>query len=132
MANAVDAQGQVFKNGSVTMLARVVGADAANITQADISSVAYSVYTLDEDDQDSLTVVTGHDATAITVSALIYDTLQTDDLWSIDSTGYNFSHILDVSTNQAFTVAGKKYLVVFSLTPASGQVILVRYEFTAI
>ena len=132
MANAIDAQGVVFKNGSVTMLARVVRQDAANITQVAISSIVYSVYLLDDDDPDSREAVTGHDAESVAVADLIYDSLQTDDTWSVDATGYNFAHVLDVSTDQAFTVAGKTYLVVFSLTPASGQVILVRFRFQCV
>ena len=132
MANAVDAQGQVFRNGSLTMLARVVGADAADITQSDISTATYSVYLLDDEDPDSRTAITGHEDESITVSALIYDTLQTDDLWSVDTTGYNFAHVLDVSTYDAFPVAGAEYLVEFKLTPATGQVIVVRFKVRAI
>lgn len=133
MANAADIQGTVFKNGSATLLGRVVGADGSAITQSDISSAKYTVYQLDEDDADAGTPIAGHADVAITpVGSLIFDTLQNDDLWDVDSTGYNFKHVLDVSANQAFAVAGRTYRVAFELTPTSGQVILVRFRVHAI
>ena len=133
MASAADIHGTVFKNGSATLLARVVGADAAAVAQADIASAKYTVYLLDADDPDAGAAVTGHTAVAVAVADLIFDALQTDDLWDVDATGYNFRHILDVSTAQAFAAAGVSYLVVFSLTPADGsQVILVRFRLRAI
>ena len=132
MAHASDIFGTVFKNGSATLLARVVGADGTPVKQADIASAEYGVYLLDDDDPDAAAVVTGHDGVSIGVSSLIFDTLQTDGVWDVDSTGYNFKHVLDVSTNQAFTVAGRTYRIVFELTPADGQTILVRFRVHAI
>ena len=132
MNSASDIIGTVFKNGSATLLARVVGADGTPVNQADIASVQYGVYLLDNDDPDAETVVTGHDGVSIGVSSLIFDTLQTDSVWDVDETGYNFKHVLDVSANQAFAVAGRTYRIVFELTPAAGQIILVRFRVHAI
>ena len=67
--------------------------------------------------------MTGHEGESVTVPSLIFDSLQNDDLWDVDDTGYNFKHTLDVSANQVFLVAGRTYLVVFTLTPVSGQAI---------
>ena len=132
MADAADIHGTAFKNGSATLLARVVGNDAANIVQADIASARYSVYLLDDQDADSRTAVSGHGDVSLTVADIIFNTLQTDDLWTVDSVGYNFRHVLDVSGNQALAVAGRRYLVEFELTPNSGQVILVRFRVNVI
>ena len=132
MPDAADVHGTAFKNGSVTCLARVLGNDASAIEQADISSGVYSVYLLDDNDADSRTAVTGHVAGELTIASVIFDTLQTDDLWSVDSTGYNFKHVLDVSSNQAFATAGRRFLVEYTLTPASGQKIIVRFRPNAI
>lgn len=133
MADATDIRGTVFKNGSATLLARVVGADGSAVQQADIDSAEYTVYLLDETDPDAGTPVTGHTAEAAAVASLIYDALQTDDLWGdADATGYNFRHTLDVADNQAFAAAGRSYRIVFELTPAAGQVILVRFRVYAI
>lgn len=131
MPDASDIAAAVFKDGSATLLARVVGADGSAITQSDLSSAKYTVYLLDPNDPDSWTAVTGHTDKSLVVADTIYDTLQTDALWDVDSTGYNLKHILDVSSNQAFDTAGKMYRVVFELTPTSGQVILVRFLLSA-
>ena len=128
MADAQDIHGTVFKNGSATLLARVVGADGSPVTQSDVASAKYTVTLLDESDPDAATPVTGHTDVAVAVASLIYDTLQNDDLWDVDDTGYNLKHVLDVSANQAFATAGRSYRITFELVPTSGQVILVRFR----
>lgn len=128
MADAADIHGNVFRNGSAILLARVVGADGSAIAQADLSSAMYTIYALDDEDLDAAIPVTGHTAASVEVASLIYDALQTDDLWDVDDTGYNFKHVLDVSLYQAFEVAGVAYRIKFELTPTSGQVILVRFR----
>lgn len=132
MPESPEIHGTVFKNGSATLLARVVGEDGSPVSRASLSAAAYTVYTLDVDDPDAAVAVAGHDNVSVAVSALIYDTLQTDALWDVDTIGYNFRHMLDVSTNQAFATAGQTYRIVFRLTPTSGQVILVRFRVYAI
>ncbi|MHC4406018.1 MAG: hypothetical protein ACYTG0_40795 [Planctomycetota bacterium] len=128
MASASDVNGVAFKNGSATLLARVVGADGAALVQSNLSSAKYTAYLLDDNDPDAATPVAGHTDAAVAVASLIYDALQNDDLWDVDETGYNFKHVLDVSVNQVFTTAGRAYRIVFELTPTSGQVILVRFR----
>jgi len=128
---AIDTQGQVFKRGTATLMARVRGNDAGNITRDDVASIAYSIYRLDEDDVDSRAAVENHDAVDVTVADVIFDALQTDDdRWTVDSTGYNFRHTIPISSYVAFAVAGVHYLVEYTLTMASGQgeKILVRYD----
>ena len=132
MADASDVHGVVFKNGSATFLARVVGAQGTLITQAVVASAKYTAYLLDENDPDVATAVTGHADVSVDVASLIYDSLQNDDLWDADEVGYNFKHVLDVSSHQVFTIAGRIYRVVFELAPTSGQVILVRFRLHAI
>ena len=132
MADAAEIHGTAFKGGSATLLARVVGSDAAAIVQADIASISFSVYLLDDQDADSRTAVTGHTDVSPNVNDIVFNTLQTDALWTVDETGYNFRHVLDVSEHQAFAIAGRRYLVEFELTPTSGQAILVRFRVNVI
>ena len=132
MAEAIDIHGSAFKNGSATLLARIVGPDGANILQSDVNTIEYTVYLLDDQDPDSRTPVAGHTDVALTVADVIFNTLQTDAIWTVDATGYNFRHVLDVSSNQAFAVAGRRYLVEYQLTPAVGQMILVRFRINVI
>lgn len=127
-----DIHGTVFKNGSATLLARVVGADGSPINRAAIASAKYTVYLLDTTEKDSRTAVSGHTNVAVDKASLIFDTLQTDAIWDVDYTGYNFKHVLAVTSNQAFSTAGESYLIVFTLTPVSGQPILVRFRVTSI
>jgi len=128
MADATDIHGSVFKNGSVTLLARIVGAGGANVVQADISAIQYTVYLLDDQDPDARSGVSGHTDVALSVAAVLFNSLQTDPRWTVDATGYNFCHVLDVSAHQAFTIAGRRCLVEYRLTPSGGQVIVVRFR----
>ncbi|MBU4273199.1 MAG: hypothetical protein KKA28_15170 [Planctomycetes bacterium] len=132
MAEALDIHGAAFKNGTVTLLARVVGDDADPVTIADINSIEYTVYLLNDQNPDNRTAVEGHTEVTLTVSDVLFNSLQTDSLWTVDATGYNFRHVLDVSEHQAFAVAGRRYLVEYQLTPAVGQVIVVRFRINVI
>ena len=128
MAEAIDIHGSAFKNGTVTLMARIVGEDDTPVTTSDISSIKYSIYLLDDQDADSRTAVSGHSDASLTVSNVLFDSLQTDSFWTVDATGYNFRHTPDVSANVAFAVAGRRYLVEYLLTPSLGQVIVVRFR----
>ena len=134
MSEPVELFGVVFKNASCVLLARVVGPDNSTpIVQSDIASAKYTVYLIDPHDADDDTPVEGHTDVALTVSAVIFNDLQTDDLWGeTDDAGYNFKLVLDVSAKQAFSAAGREYRIVVSLTPNSGQVIPVRFRVSAI
>ena len=132
MAEASDIHGTAFKNGSATLLARIVGQDGANILQADVYTIKYTAYLLDDQDSDSRTPVDGHTDMSLTVANIIFDTLQTDATWTVDEYGYNFRHLLDVSVDQAFAVAGRRYLIEYQLTPVAGQMVLVRFRINVI
>jgi len=132
MPSATDIHGQVFRDGSATLLARAVGGTGSPLVQADVASAQYTVYLLDEKNPDTWTPVTGHTNVSVPIDALIFDTLQTDNLWTVDATGYNFRHVLDVSAQPAFAIAGQSYLIVFELTPTIGQVILLRFRLKSI
>jgi len=125
---STDTYGTVFKGGTATCLARVVGQDAAAITRTDVSSIQYSVYLLETDDPDARAAVEGHDAVALDKISVVFDSLQTDARWTRDSTGYNFRHTIDVASEAAFALAGRDYLVEYRLAPVDGQVVLVRFR----
>lgn len=110
------------------LMRRVTGNDGANITQSDISSATYSIFLLDDQDADSRTAVGIHTDVGLTIASVIFDALQDDDLWnSRDDTGYNFRHQVPTSSGEAFTIAGRQYLMEYKLTPSSGQVIVFRF-----
>lgn len=132
MASAKEITRSVFKNGSAVFMARVVGNNGVAINQASISAAEYSVYLVEAGTDDDDVVVASHDAVALTVASIIFDTLQTTDTaWTLaggDATGYNLRYEIDVATVQAFTIADRYYRVIFKLTPVSGQAILVRFK----
>ncbi|MBN1393740.1 MAG: hypothetical protein JW959_01730 [Pirellulales bacterium] len=128
MAEALDTHGEAFKNGTVTLLARVVGGDADPITIADVDSIEYSIYLLDDQNPDDRTAVDGHADASLTVADVLFNSLQTDSLWTVDATGYNFRHTPEVAAYPAFAVAGRRYLVEYRIAPTLGQVIIVRFR----
>lgn len=144
MPEAHDIYGVVFKNGTATLLGRIMGADGNAITQstfpaAGLSSsgecgvtASYTLYLLDDQDPDSRTPVSGHENVAVAIADLIYDALQTDDIWTVDDEGYNFKHTLDICPDNAFAIAGRRYLVVFRLYPLDGDVIIARFRLNCI
>jgi hypothetical protein len=129
---AVRIYGTVNHGSTATLLRRVKGWTGQALRQADISSIRYTIKLIDERDEADNTVVSGHSAVAVSVATSVYDTLQTDDRWTPDATGYNFAHTPDVAQNQAFSEIGRRYLVEYTLTPASGQVIVLQFVLTCI
>lgn len=118
-----DIYATAFKNGTVILRARVYK-DGADITRANIATIAYSIYLLDGGDPDTRTVVTGHDDVSLTVANVIFDTLQSDS----EASNYNFKHAIPISVNPAFTVAGRNYQAEYVITPTSGEIIIVRFR----
>jgi len=129
--DAFDIHGQVFKDGAVTCLARIVGADGAVILQADLTAIEYTVYLLDDQDPDSRTAITSHTGVAVVIATSVFDTLQTDDMWDADDTGYNFRYTLSIATAVPFAIAGRNYLVEFTFDPVAGQDFFARFRCAA-
>jgi hypothetical protein len=132
MADATDIYGTVFKNSSVTLLARIVDENGANIQLANIAAAEYTAYLLDDQDADARIAVIGHAGVSLTPANVLHDSLQTDAVWTVDTTGYNFRHTLDVSSHPVFTVAGRRYLIEYRLTPNAGQILLIRFRLNVI
>ena len=125
---AFDIYTTIFKNGTGTFMARIVGADGTPVDRSAIASIHYSVYQLNDADPNARQAMTGHENILLNMPEVLFDALQTDAVWTYDRVGYNFRHELDVSTNVAFPMAGCHYLVEYSLRPLVGQPILVRFR----
>jgi hypothetical protein len=132
MPQAKDIYGTAFKNGSAILMARIVDAAGANVQQAGIAAIEYSVFELDPCRPDDLAIVSGHDGVALTVANVIYNSLQTGGLWTLDATGYNFRHDIDVTSSEAFPKAGVEYQIRYELTPTTGQKSIVRFQLRVI
>lgn len=132
MRTAADIRGTVFKNGSAVLLARIVGPNDDAVVDSELQQLRYSVLQVDHASHDSLIPISGHEDVELVVGDVFYDSLQTGGPWSVDAVGYNFRHELDISTNQAFPVAGLSYQVRYEATPVVGQPIVWRYLVRAI
>jgi len=116
------------QSGTIGLYRRILGWDGADLQQADVQSIAYSIFALSDDDPPERTAVEGHKDVELDKIAVLFDEVQSDE-WASD---YNFKHIPDISTNQAFPEADAHYLVEYRLTPTAGQVIVERIKVRAI
>jgi hypothetical protein len=118
-----DIAANVFKNGTVTLYARVYK-DGNDIQQANISTIAYNLYLLDDGDKNSRTAVAGHTGVSLTAANVIFDAVQSD----YEASNYNFKHTPPISEYPAFTIAGRYYLAEYMIVPISGEIIIVRFK----
>ena len=110
--------GVAIEDGGATLLARIVGNNAANITIASISTITYQVFT-----KGATTDIAAN--SPLTVASAIFDTLQTDAVWTVDSIGYNFKH---AAVPLEFPTGNEVSVFEFKFTPVSGEVFYVLYE----
>ncbi len=132
MAVAKDIHATVFRNATAVFMTRVENSSGQEIVQASVASIRYTVYELEQATPDLLSAVVGHDNVALNLSDVVFDTLQTDEAWTVDAVGYNFRHELDVTQNEAFPKAGAIYQVRYELTPVTGQKIVFRFKLRCI
>ena len=116
----------VFVNGTLTALARIVDWQNNLLTVEGTTSVEYTLT------DPNGNVVSGHTNVSLTPANVLFDTLQTSPaLWSVDTIGFNFMHTIDVATlGPAFAITGL-YELLYTIQPAGGQAVLVRYAITA-
>lgn len=114
----------------ITLMARILGNTGEPITQASISSIAYTVTDLSDDNTE---ITTG----TFTVSASVFDNLQQADLaWTKDDVdnkgsdgryGYNFKATV-AATIVTIALSGHTFQVDVRFTPASGQPFIVAFR----
>lgn len=104
--------GIVFAKSTFPVLARLVDQDGEPVTQAGVDSISWAAYP-----------EAGGDAEAtgtLTPSNVIYDTLQTDAIWTKDDIGFNFRHVV---ASSVFTTAGTWRIEYIVTLATSGYVI---------
>ncbi len=132
MLEAKDIFGTAFRNGSAILMARIVDDAGAQVQQAGITAIEYSIYELNPCRPDNLAAVMGHDGVSLVVADVIFNAPQTGGLWTVDSVGYNFRHEIDVNTREAFPKAGVQYQIRYELTPTMGQKSIIRFQLRVI
>lgn len=131
--DARDVLGQVFRDGSAALVARVVDVYGEPIEPEDVESAEYTIHELDLDDE-SLEAVEGHEGVELVVEDVVLSPLVVDDLWGeVDDEGYNLRVTLGRSeTFSPFPRAGVYYQVSVTLTLMSGQEVLARFRVLSI
>ncbi len=132
MPTANDIYGVAFQGGAAILLARLVHADENLIDASEIDSVSYTIDELDPCQEENWNPVAGHQSVPLSAGAVLYGTLQTGVPWTVDTTGYNFRHDLNVANDDAFPKAGRRYRIRYEMQPTVGQVIIFRFQIRAI
>jgi hypothetical protein len=120
--------GVAVLNGSAVLLARLVDRAGRGVPMSGIRAIEYSLYEIDPWWPNHLTVVAGHDAVSVDIGEVIFDTLQLDGLWTVDSVGYNFRHELSLGDRTRFPQPGFQYEMCYWFTLADGQKTAVRLQ----
>ena len=127
MAVAKDIQGTVFKDATATFMARVESSAGVNLDQVAVATIQYTISEISLVDPGVQRAIIGHENVLLDKMAVIYDVLQNDSTWTVDATGYNFRHEIDVSQHEAFSQAGEVYQVRYEIVPVVGQKIVFRF-----
>lgn len=114
----------VFEDSGATLLARVLGNAGTPITQASLTSISYKVFDLNAADPTAATQ-TG----TLTISAVVFDTLQTDPRWTVDDEGFNFAYAAPASW---FSESTHTYRIEYKFTPASGEAFWTVFTLTTV
>jgi hypothetical protein len=131
MAEAKSCKFIAYEDTGVILMGRIVTTAGTAITQAALSSIAYAVYDVtDYDDVAGTGTATLVIAGTLTISAVVFDSLQIPAIWTDlgDSTGYNFRVDAPVTWIPA---APKRYEIGFLATPASGAAFGWKYQATS-
>jgi hypothetical protein len=124
-------KGGIFEGGAVVLLARVrLPATGAPIVQSDLSSIVYQVTEVSRTPFRVTRVATG-----LVIANVVFNTLQIDSRWDVDSVGFNFVHIVPAADfPSAFVEENRpqKFLVDYKFTPTSGEAFRIGYELEAI
>lgn len=115
------AKAVVIEDSAAVLLARVLKASGAPIVQADVSSISVKVFDAGEASQVGSTYTP-------TVSAVVYNTLQTDSRWSEDTTGYN----LAIALAGSYWPTAGRYQAEVKITPVSGDAFYVVFALEAL
>ena len=111
---------EAFEDSGISLMARVVGAGSTAIAQAEFTSITYCVY---DTAAPSTAIISA--GTSVTISDVVFDTLQTDGRWTRDATGYNFRY--DVGSSE-LPDGNKTYRVEVKFTPSSGSPFHIGWE----
>lgn len=121
--------GTAFPNGSAALLARVVGEYSEVLKRSELQSASYSASLVDPLFPERSTPVEGHQNVTLDLDSVFFNALQTDASWDVDSEGFNFRHVPDVTTHPLFTFSRRLYQLDYSFTLREEGRMPVRIQF---
>lgn len=116
-------RGTCWEDSSVTCLARIVGPDGNNATQSNVGAITCSVF-----DRTGTTPDVATQTPTVSVASAVYNALQTDSRWSVDSTGYNFAHTI---TPTGPATGEHSYRIVYTVTFTTAEVAKMHFQVEA-
>ncbi len=119
MATSDTIKSTVWEDGGATNMARAVGQDAANITQASLTSISKKIFNL------STGSTTAVATAALSTASVVFDTLQTDARWTKDSTGYNFRDTVAATT---LSTGDTVYSAEYRFVPTAGEPFICNFR----
>ena len=117
------ATGEIYEDQIVTSMARIMLPSVGPIQQANVSSdISLEVYNITSEDPDVAIAAT----TTTTATASIYNALQTDTRWTVDTVGYNFKH--SYTPDEGLLEGGNTYRFEYKITTSDDGILFVITE----
>ena len=111
--------GRALESGSGLYLGRISHSNGRLPDPSEIASASYTVYRLDASDASVRTPIKGHTEVVLDVTEILLEETVVDENWPFDDIGYNFRHTPNDTAHPPFPVAGRYYLVVYTLRPVA-------------
>jgi hypothetical protein len=125
----MDCSSQIVAGTTTPLLARVVKQDGTYIVQSDVSAIRVDVYIINDYDNcrtavnaSGATITDGSSFDSPSVSSVLYNSLQTNSVWNVDSVGYNLAYDF---TPMAIDT---HYEVRLTMTLSSGATVVAKWE----
>jgi hypothetical protein len=128
MVRATSDRIAAIQNGSGVLLARLVDRAGVGVRPSEVRTIEYSLYELDPWWPHLFSSVTGRTAVALAVEDVLFDSLQVDEVWTVDSLGYNFRHEIRFGERMQFSQGRFHYEVCYQITLTSKQITVVRFQ----
>jgi hypothetical protein len=108
------AKAEMWEDSGCVCMARIQGADGANITASDVSSISRKIFDLSSTSPSSSLA-----GATITPSTSVIHALATDSRWTEDGTGYNFENTVLPDPVGHFSKPNRRYRIEYAFTPSS-------------
>lgn len=115
-------RGEFLESSGAVLIARVWDEDGTDVVQADISSIVGYGYKLVNG---VWTVLSGYNGVSLTVSDVVFNTLQAAPAWDPGGSGYNLRIVIPYTL---FDTPGTQYRFNHKLVPVSGQQAYVQHQ----